>query len=72
MQFPVLTPPPMDVTTVTPPPVFDDASIPIMMSAEYPEYHEKEMHGVIEMAEEVGIVTHMMRVDPCDYYWWGR
>ena len=54
MQFPVLTPLPMDVTTVTPPPVFDDASIPIMMSAEYPEYHEKEMHGVIEISVKSG------------------
>ena len=57
MQFPVMTPPP-----VTPPPAGDDASIPIMMSAEYPEYPDSEIHGV--MAEEVGI--------PCDYYWWGR
>jgi len=40
MQFPVMTPPP-----VTPPPAGDDASIPIMMSAEYPEYHESEMRG---------------------------
>ena len=66
MQFPVMTPPP-----VTPPPAGDDASIPII--EKYPEDPDSELlHGVIEMAEEVGIVTHMMRVDPCDYYWWGR